>query len=376
VGKSLFTSNFGVLLLDEERGELVHHRSYKESRHRAAPLAIPVGEGITGLVVATGQPMRVGNVTLEPKYISVDPGVRSELCVPIKIGERVLGVLDVESHEIDAFSKSDEHLLQALGSQVAISLERIRLLDGAQQRADELANTLKQQEQLARLRDEFIQNVSHEFRTPLSIVSGYTEILNSGEFGPLPDAYKQPVGIIAKRVSLLSKLVEDLTSLLDLQAHKGDFTKVRMADVIQPMYAGFRTRALTDRVEFNMQMEEGLPSIHGEETLLRKAIDNLVDNAIKFTPPDGQVHIRIAAENGSVILEVRDTGIGIPADELDRVFERFYQVDGSSTRRFGGTGLGLALVKEIVELHGGEISVNSEVGKGSTFQIRFPELNK
>ncbi|MEX1070988.1 MAG: GAF domain-containing protein [Anaerolineales bacterium] len=374
VGKSLFPTNFGVLLLDDKQGLLTHHSSYTESRAKVSP-PIPVGEGITGIVALTGEAMRVADVSVEPKYISVDRRVRSELCVPLKSGDKVLGVLDVESHTIDSFSKADEHLLMALAGQIATSLERIRLFAGAQQRADELANTIKQQEELARLRDEFIQNVSHEFRTPLSIVGGYTEILDSGEFGPLPDAYRQPVSIIAKRVRLLSKLVEDLTSLLDLQAQRGDFRPLQLGEILQNMYAGYRTRALAERIELNLEIDNGVPAIRGEETLLCKAVDNLVDNAIKFTPPDGKIEIRVKSENSSVLLEVSDTGIGVPRDQQERIFERFYQVDGSPTRSFGGTGLGLALVKEIVELHGGQISVDSEADKGTVFKIELPALN-
>ena len=373
VGKSVFPTNFGVLLLDEKNGLLQHHASYTERRAKISP-PIPVGEGITGLVALSGQAMRVADVASEPKYISVDPRVRSELCVPLKIGERVLGVLDVESYEVDTFTKADEHLLQTLAGQIATSLERIRLLSEAQQRADELANTLKQQKELARLRDEFIQNVSHEFRTPLSIVSGYIEILDSGEFGPLPEPYKQPVDIIAKRVRLLGKLVEDLTSLLDIAANKGDFTILRISDVVNPMYADFRTRALAERIELKLDIGSSLPSVYGEETLLRKAVDNLVDNAIKFTPPEGKVDIRLKSENNSVVIEISDTGVGIPPEEQGRVFDRFYQVDGSPSRHYGGTGLGLALAKEIIQLHGGEIHVRSKAGEGSTFQIILPAI--
>jgi signal transduction histidine kinase len=372
VGKSLFPTNFGVLLLDEKQRVLTHHASYTESKSRVSP-PIPLGEGITGIVALTGEPMRVADVSLEPKYISIDPRVRSELCVPLKSGDKVLGVLDVESYTVDSFSKADEHLLLALAGQMATSLERIRLFAGAKLRSQELANTIKQQEELARLRDEFVQNVSHEFRTPLSIVGGYVEILDSGEFGPLPDAYRQPVGIIAKRVRLLSKLVEDLTSFLDLQK-RGDFRPLRLGELLQPMYAGYRTRALAERIELNMEIDSGLPTIRGEETLLSKAIDNLVDNAIKFTPPDGKIDIRVRSENGSVMLEVSDTGIGIPIEQQGQIFERFYQVDGSSTRSFGGTGLGLALVKEIVDLHGGHISVGSQE-TGTIFKISLPALN-
>jgi signal transduction histidine kinase len=291
------------------------------------------------------------------------------------MGDRVLGVLDVESYESNSFSKDDEHLLQTLAGQIATSLERIRLLSEAQQRADELANTVRQQKELARLRDEFIQNVSHEFRTPLSIVSGYIEILDSGEFGPLPEPYKQPVDIIAKRVRLLSKLVENLTSLLDVAANKGDFTILRLADVINPMFANLRTRALAERVELTLDIGSNLPNIQGEETMLRKALDNLVDNAIKFTPPDGRVSILLRSDGRFVLIEITDTGVGIPPEEQERIFDQFYQIDGSTTRRYGGTGLGLALVKEIVKVHNGEISLTSKVGEGSTLQIKLPAVN-
>jgi signal transduction histidine kinase len=374
VGNSVFPTNFGVLLLDEKARVLRHHASYSEKRARVSP-PIPLGEGITGLVAITGQPVHVPDVSREPKYISVDPRVRSEICVPLKIADRVLGVLDVESYEINSFSAADEHLLQALAGQIATSLERIRLLAEAQQRADELVNTLKQQKELARLRDEFVQNVSHEFRTPLAIVAGYIEILESREFGPLPQEYRQPINIIAKRVRLLSKLVEDLTALLDLAAHEGDFTILRISDLITPLYAEFRMRALSEQIELTLDVESSLPSIRGEETLLRKAVDSLVENAIKFTPPSGRVEIRAKAQDHSVLLQVSDTGVGFPPEEKDRIFERFYQVDGTSTRRFGGAGLGLALVKQIVDLHGGKLSVQSELGQGSTFQISLPALS-
>ncbi len=373
VGKSLFPTNFGVLLLDEKNGLLQHHSSYTEKRAKVSP-PIPLGEGITGIVAMSGQAMRVADVAAEPKYISVDPRVRSELCVPLKIDDRVLGVLDVESYENDIFSLEDAHLLETLAGQIATSLERIRLLSEAQQRANELANTLRQQKELARLRDEFIQNVSHEFRTPLSIVSGYIEILDSGEFGPLPEPYQQPVDIIAKRVRLLGKLVENLTSLLDIAAHRGDFTILRLSDVINPLYAEFRTRALAERIELTLNIGSNIPPVQGEETLLRKAIDNLVDNAIKFTPPEGRVEIRLRSDERFAVIEISDTGVGIPTEEQGRIFGQFYQVDGSASRKFGGTGLGLALVKEIVELHGGNIRVNSKVGEGSTFRINLPAV--
>jgi signal transduction histidine kinase len=141
------------------------------------------------------------------------------------------------------------------------------------------------------------------------------------------------------------------------------------------MFANLRTRALAERVELTLDIGSNLPNIQGEETMLRKALDNLVDNAIKFTPPDGRVSILLRSDGRFVLIEITDTGVGIPPEEQERIFDQFYQIDGSTTRRYGGTGLGLALVKEIVKVHNGEISFTSSAGEGSTFQIKLPAMN-
>jgi len=371
VGKSLFSENFGILLIDPAR-KVLEHKAYHQIGNHPTP-AIPLGRGISGGVAVTGKPVMVGDVTRDPDYLMVDERVRSEMCVPLRIKGEVIGVLDTENHKKHAFTQTDLHLLEALAGQISLSLERIRLLADTERRADELADTLKQQEELARLRDEFVQNVSHEFRTPLAIVSGYIEILGSGDLGPLPESYHEPVEIITRRTQMLTRMVEDLTSLLNLKDQRNDFTTLHLSDVLNATYPGLRARALAQQLELEWQVEPGLPALHGEETLLRTLIASLVDNAIKFTP-HGQVRLHATHEGEHICIRIMDTGIGIPLEQQERVFDRFYQVDGSSSRSFGGTGLGLALVKEIVELHGGEISLQSAPRQGTTFLVRLPAL--
>ena len=377
VGQSLFPRNFGVLLVDYELGQLVHHLSYSDQRSSKQP-AIALGEGITGLVALSGQPMRIGDVSREPKYISVDTAARSELCVPIKIGTRVLGVLNVESDMPNAFTEDDERLLMTLAGQLAISMEKIRLFSEAQERAKELSKALAKQDDLNRLKNEFIQNVSHEFRTPLSIVSGYIEMVQAGEFGPIPKDFKQPMQIINRRIGLLSKLVNDLTAALEVQNRDQTFEAVSLAQLMEAMKESLDTKAKGKQLAIELELNPDCSPVFGEPTFLIKAIDNLIGNAIKFTPAQGRIHIRLRSEGKTVYFEVEDTGIGIAAKEQERIFERFYQVDGSSTREYGGTGIGLALVREIVELHDGDIQVSSRLGKGSRFIVRLPaylELN-
>lgn len=375
VGQHLFPENFGVILLEEESGLLLHHQSYAERNGKEQP-PIPSGAGITGLVALSGVPMRIGDVREEPKYISVDSGTRSELCVPIQAGEKILGVLNAESDKVDAFTKADEHLLQAVAGQLAISLERMRLYSDAQTRASELEDLLHTQDELSRLKDEFIQTVSHEFRTPLAIVSGYVELLEGGEFGDLPEEYAKPVGIIAQRVQVLSKLVNDLTAILEVHSAEERFESIQLAELLENLHQSLIAQALAEEHRLSFDLDVTTPPVLGEATYLRKAIENLVSNAIKFTPSGGKITVRLTSVNGWVRIEVQDTGIGIPESEIQRIFQRFYQVDGSVTRSYGGTGLGLALVREIVELHRGEMEVESEEGAGSLFVIKLPVLSQ
>lgn len=375
IGQQLFPENFGVLLLDQASGLLHHHPTYSERGEKEQP-PIPLGAGVTGTVALSGVPMRIGDVREEARYFSVDVETRSELCVPIQAGEENLGVLNAESDKVDAFSEADEQLLLAVAGQLAVSLERMRLYNDAQARASELEQHLRTQDELNRLKDEFIQNVSHEFRTPLSIVSGHIEILKGGEFGELPKEYVQPVDIITRRVQMLSKLVDDLTAILEVHSAEERFENIQMAELLENLHHSLIKQALTEQHRLSFDLDVKAPPVLGEAAYLRKAIENVVNNAIKFTPSGGKIIVRLRSANGWVLIEVEDTGIGIPQSELGRIFERFYQVDGSATRTYGGTGLGLALVREIVELHQGEVEVQSEEGRGSLFTIKLPALTQ
>jgi signal transduction histidine kinase len=372
VGETLYPRNFGVLLVDLEHKQLIHHASYTESRGNLAAPPIPLGEGITGLVALSGLPMRVADATKEAKYISVDPNARSELCVPIKVGSRVLGVINIESEKVDAFTPADEHLLQTLAGQFAISLERIRLLREANQRTEELVQALDRQEELNRLQNDFVRNVSHEFRTPLSLVSGYVQLLESGEMGELSAEHQQAISVVARRTEMLNKMVEDLTAILEIHSRDLNPTVIRLADFLRSIQPAVSAQATAANLNFELEIKAEGALILGEAAYLDKVIDNLAANAIKFTPSPGMVTLRLKSDEEFAIIEIQDTGIGIPKEEQGRIFERFYQVDSSSTRRYGGTGLGLALASEIIDLHQGRIEIKSGKGKGSTFRVFLP----
>lgn len=542
IGTTLYPAHFGVLLLDEKTNGLRFHPSYHGLDERNKQTIIPLGKGISGRVATTGQPIRATDVTREVEYINIHAGMRSELCVPLKIGERIIGVINAESSVANDFTDADERLLSTFAGQLSTAIEKARLFeaerrraaelealrqaslhltsnldlqavleailihaiqlihadtahlflydgehltfgtaletddennltvvrsherefdtprpggitqtvastgervvipdvsahplfrsrpwDGAiialplrngeqvcgvmnisftggphqfdenelrilelladqasialvnarlyaesQDRATVLAETLRQREELARLEAEFVQNVSHELRTPLSIIRGYIEMLDSGDLGPVPPEQVIPISIVARRVIMLSKLVDDLTAVLETEARETRKEAVNLLELARKAQEDFESAARQAEVTLRVDLPEALPAVMGNSSHLYRVFDNLIGNAIKFTPAGGEVGMKIWQEGDSDLIEVSDTGVGIPADQMGRIFERFYQVDGSTTRRYGGTGLGLALVKEITEAHGGCVSVQSTPEVGSKFLVRLP----
>jgi signal transduction histidine kinase len=173
---------------------------------------------------------------------------------------------------------------------------------------------------------------------------------------------------------MLSALVDDINAILEAKPQALQLKPVNLVDLVHTMLADLRMRIAAGgrRLDLEEEIPPELPPLSGDSVLLGRVLDNLLSNALKFTPDGGRIAIRLWQEGTEIVLQVADTGIGIPADQLEYIFERFYQVDGSAARRYGGSGLGLALVKEIVGAHGGRVTVESQVGQGSVFAVWLP----
>jgi signal transduction histidine kinase len=265
--------------------------------------------------------------------------------------------------------------IETLANQVAVAIQNARLYEMAQERAHQLTAAYEELRALDRMKDEFVQTVSHELRTPLTYVKGYVELLLEGTLGDLNAEQMNALGIVTRSTESVVRLVNDIISLT---------RAVSIELVLQPLDLGQialgaveAARAVTDEagIELKLETPEGLPPITGDLQRLGQVFDNLIGNAIKFSPNGGKIWVRLQAEDASVRAEVIDQGIGMAMDQLDRVWERFYQVDGTTTRRFGGTGLGLAIVKRLVEAHHGQVGVSSEPGLGSTFYFTIPRAD-
>jgi signal transduction histidine kinase len=302
--------------------------------------------------------------------------VETLLLVPLCTGKKEVGVLSLSharrSGRAVALTPSDLTLLSIMGRQSAIALENARMYAVEQQRTAELARALEQQQELDRLKSQFIQNVSHELRTPLAMILGYGELLATGQLGEVKAEQQGPLDIVVQRAHVLRDLIENITAILENEMREPSRNAVGLAELVGEALTDFQVLADQAGLQLSGDLAESVPTVLGDAEHLRRVVDNLIGNALKFTPAGGTVAVSLRGTNGQVMLEVADTGIGIDPEHRERIFERFYQVDGTTRRTHGGCGLGLALVKEIVERHGGRVGVESQLGQGSTFTVSLP----
>jgi two-component system phosphate regulon sensor histidine kinase PhoR len=226
---------------------------------------------------------------------------------------------------------------------------------------------------LERVRRDFVANVSHEFRTPLTAIQGFAETLLAGAMN---DAQHRGrfLEIIVEHSRRLARLTEDLLMLSKMDADRLELEirRVSVAQLIESCMETSRHRAAEKEIAISVQPLNGVPDVAGDRRRLAEVLQNLLDNATQYTLARGQIAVSAEARDAEVVFTVADTGIGIPKADQPRIFERFYRVDAARSRELGGTGLGLSIAKHIVEVHGGRIWVESEVGRGSQFHFSIP----
>ncbi|MFN3201681.1 MAG: sensor histidine kinase [Bradymonadia bacterium] len=234
--------------------------------------------------------------------------------------------------------------------------------------------------ELDRMKSNFLATVSHELRTPLTSVIGYSEMLLEGLAGDLSGEQQEYVSIIMEKGESLLHLISGILDISKIEngAHDIVLQRARPEQLVEGALSAVRPQAQKKRLDVAVRYADQLPEIKVDTYKIRQVLINLLSNAVKFTPAAGQIQVQVTAQGAPGVPEARvffsvtDTGIGIPGDKLERIFETFFQVDNSSTREYGGTGLGLAIVKNFVESHGGEVKVSSEPGRGSTFAFDLP----
>ena len=226
---------------------------------------------------------------------------------------------------------------------------------------------------LERVRQDFVANVSHEFRTPLTAIQGFAETLLSGALDD-PANRRRFVEIIREHATRLARLTEDLLKLSRIEAGqlKLEFRPVSVMQLIESCVETAHFKAVPRQLALSVHLPDELPAVRGDSNSLQEVLQNLLDNALQYTPAGGKIDVSASCSDGRVIVTVADTGIGIPQVEQERIFERFYRVDAARSREAGGTGLGLSIARHIMEAHGGRLWVESAVGEGSRFHFSIP----
>ncbi|MCI0393655.1 MAG: GAF domain-containing protein [Chloroflexi bacterium] len=330
------------------------------------PLHLP--KSIISRAGRTRQAIVVNDVRAAPDYMEhpLLSQTRSELAIPLVVGDQLLGVLDVQSEMINRFTEDDVRVQSTLAAQVAVALQNAYLY------AEQLAAAERLRE-VDRLKSEFLASMSHELRTPLNSIIGFADVILEGIDGPLTERMEEDVTLIRDSGRHLRELIGHILDMSKIEAGMMElrYEQVNVQQVAREIIANARSLALDKDITVRLEIDPDVETVEADRTRLTQVLFNLISNAIKFTEK-GSVTLVIGQKNDQLLVSVIDTGIGIRKEDVPIIFEQFRQIDGSLTRRHGGTGLGLPISRSLVELHGGEMWVESEPDIGSTFSFSIP----
>jgi len=359
-----------ILLHDSATGELRFHAIPDDQRSTLSQISVPIDSSLAGWVFTHSRPMVIQDAANDPRiYREVDRildfQTKSILGVPLIIVDEPIGVLEVVNKKRQAnYTEDDLTILETLASQAAIAIVNARLMTDLKEANAELR-------MLDRMKSDFIAIASHELRTPLGLILGHATFLQE----QTQSKYEEQLEVIIRSSMRLKSIIEDLSTI----AHREEGqSRVRrapfsMSQLVEDVALRLQEMAKKKNIELTYAVPLGNPlMVDGDREKIDVALSNIVQNAITFTDPDGQVGIKGEGATGFVKIFVADTGIGIPEDEVERVFDRFYQVESHLTRKHGGMGLGLAIAKSMVEMHNGQIWCESKVGIGSLFCFMLP----
>ncbi|HSK88474.1 MAG TPA: GAF domain-containing sensor histidine kinase [Anaerolineales bacterium] len=358
-----------ILEYDETAADLRFLAMHWFQRDVLRPVGVPLEGSAAGWVYRRAQPLIIQDVKVDQRHFKVVDRLtkhetHSLVAVPLMVRGEVVGVLEALNKKDEAhYTEQDLTLLETLGALAAQAMKNANLQRKVRTTSIELA-------ELERLKTDFIAITSHELRTPLGLILGHATFLRE-----LAGAqYSQQLDIIIRNATKLKEIVENLSDVDNIQtgAARVRRQKVSLAKIAEDVTFLFQDEANSRNITLTCEVGEVPCYVNADESKLNIALSNLVKNSIQFTEAGGQVIVKIQEDTGHFKVSVTDNGIGIPAADLPRVFERFFQVETHLTRRYGGMGLGLSVAKAMIELHGGRIWVDSEEGKGSTFTFLLP----
>ncbi|HLD70165.1 MAG TPA: HAMP domain-containing sensor histidine kinase, partial [Candidatus Omnitrophota bacterium] len=284
-----------------------------------------------------------------------------------------------------AVTEGDEELISILASQIGQALENAQLFEQVyrsrqeleskiQDRTKQLAIALEEVKKVSKMKSDFISAVSHELRTPLTSIKGYASILIAGKIGEIPQQVKERLEKINKHSDNLVKMINDLLDISRIESGKVEmkFAKYNILSIVENVLDILTPQIKEKGIQLKTQIEPTAPEVTVDLSQFERVFINLLGNAIKFTPPNGTITIGAKKDQNTILFSVSDSGIGIKEEDIPKLFNEFYRVENEINQSVKGTGLGLALAKNIVEAHGGKIWVNSKQNEGTTFYFTLP----
>lgn len=341
---------------------------------KAQKYMLPVGsQTIVGRVAERGESRLVDDISAESLYqpnpLLLD--TQSEVAVPLRIGSRIVGVIDIQSKQTYAFTQDDISVLQSLADQVTVAIDNARSYELSQQAIRELR-------EIDQMKSQFLANMSHELRTPLNSIIGFSRVILKGIDGPISDTQQQDLTAIYNSGQHLLGLINDVLDLARIEAGKMElnFEEVKLSDMVTSVMSTAKGLVKEKRIQLLQRIPADMPTVRGDTMRVRQVLLNLISNASKFTE-EGSITVEAHTQKGptgkmEALINVIDTGPGISMEDQKKLFQAFSQVDGSATRKSGGSGLGLSICANLVQLQGGRIGVQSAANMGSTFYFTIP----
>jgi signal transduction histidine kinase len=370
----------GCLMLLDDEGDLEIQAAQNFDQQTVNPFDLKVSRTVVQEAVETRQPVLTTNAQRDPRFSGQESVVgyqlRSIVCVPLHVRERVTGALYLDNRMKDsAFSKDDLPILTAFASQAAVAIENARLHTLTEQTLAKREEELLQAEQNKASEISF---VAHELRTPMTSIRGYAEMMAKGLIGPLTPDQAQFLDTIVRNTERMQILVSDVQDVTKLETHqmKLGVRATSAANALEAALQAIQPQIETRAQQVTLEIEDDLPAVQADPNRLEQILTELLRNASKYTPSAGQINVQADHHNAAVRFRIADTGIGMSPEDQDRLFVKFFRSDNPAVRNKDGTGLGLCVVKGLVELQGGEFRVESQLDQGTTCTFTMPLATK